>query len=56
MTEVAGDFCQISRATNDSLELTCDGLVFRPGGVKDSHPLNTTENGDKRQHLGLLGS
>ena len=29
--------------------LTCDGLVSRPGGVNDSHPLNTTETGDKCQ-------
>ena len=27
--------------------LTCDGLVSRPGGVNDSHPLNTTETRDK---------
>ena len=30
-------------------ELTCDGLVSLPGGVKDSHPLNITETGDERQ-------
>ena len=29
--------------------LTCDGLVSRPGGVNDSHPLNTTETGDKHR-------
>ena len=29
--------------------LTCDGLVSCPGGVNDSHPLNTTETGDKRR-------
>ena len=29
--------------------LNCDGLVFRPGGVQDSHLLNTTETGDKHQ-------
>ena len=27
-------------------DLTCDGLVSHPGGVKDSHPLNTTETRD----------
>ena len=26
---------------------TCDRLVSRPGGIKDSHPLNNTETGDK---------
>ena len=26
--------------------LTCDGLVSHPGGVKDSHPLNTAETRD----------
>ena len=28
-------------------ELTCDKLVSRPGGVKESHSLNTTETGDE---------
>ena len=37
-------------------ELTCDGLMSRPGGVKDSHPLNTTETGDERRLHGPLGS
>ena len=27
-------------------ELTCDGLVSHPGGVKDPHLLNTTETGE----------
>ena len=36
-------------------ELTCDGLVSRPGKVKDSYPLNTAETGDKRRlHGGNL--
>ena len=26
------------------------GLVSRPGGVKDSHPPNTTETGDMHPH------
>ena len=30
--------------------------MSRPGGVKDSHPLNTTETGDKRRLHGPLGS
>ena len=33
-----------------------DELVSHPGGVKDSHPLNTTEIGDKRRLHGPLGS
>ena len=37
-------------------ELTCDGLVSHPGGVKDPHALNTTETGDKRRLYGPLGS
>ena len=37
-------------------ELTCDGLVYHPEGVKDSHPFNTRETGDKRRHHGPLGS
>ena len=36
-------------------ELTCDGLVCYPGGVKDSHPLNTTETGYKRRLHGPPG-
>ena len=35
-------------------ELTCDELVSRPGGVKDSHPFNTTETGDKSRLHGLV--
>ena len=35
--------------TKMSWELTCDGLVSHAGGVKDSHPLNITETGDKRR-------
>ena len=37
-------------------ELTCDGLVSHPGKVKDTHPLHTTETGDKRRLHGLLCS
>ena len=33
-------------STSICWELTCDGLVSHPGGVKDSDPLNTTETGD----------
>ena len=36
-------------STSVCWELTCDGLVSHPGEVKDSHPLNTTETGDKRR-------
>ena len=36
-------------STSMCWELTCDGLVSLPGGVKLSHPLNTTETGDKRR-------
>ena len=43
-------------STSICWELTCDGLVSRPGGVKESHPLNTTETGDKRRPHGPLGS
>ena len=52
-------------STNIFWELTCDGLVSRPGEVKDSHPLNTgdkeniRETGDKRgsmDHLACKGS
>ena len=42
--------------TSNWWELTWDGLVSHPGGVKDSHPLNTTETGDKRWLHGPLGS
>ena len=35
-------------STSICWELTCDGLASGPGGVKDSHPLNTTESGDER--------
>ena len=35
--------------------LTSNGLVSCPGEVKGSHPLNTTESGDKRQLHGPLG-
>ena len=34
----------------------CDELVSRPGGVKDSHPLNSRETGDKRWLHGPIGS
>ena len=43
-------------STSVCWELTCDGLVSCPGGVKDSYPLNTTETGDKRRLYGPLGS
>ena len=33
-----------------------DGLVSCPGGIKDSHPFNTTETGDKRRLHGPPGS
>ena len=36
-------------STSVSWKLTCVRSVFRPGEVKDSHPLNTTETGDKLQ-------
>ena len=35
---------------------SCNGLVSSPGGVKDSHPINTTETGDKCRLHGPLGS
>ena len=36
-------------------ELTCDGLVSRPRGVKDSHPLNTTLKREiSARSMGLL--
>ena len=35
--------------------LTCNGLVFHPGGVKD-FTKNTTETRDKRRLHGPLGS
>ena len=41
-------------STSICWELTCDGLVSHPGGIKDSHPLNTTETGDKRRLHGPL--
>ena len=36
-------------STSVCWKLTGDGLVSRPGEVKDSHLLNTTETGDKRE-------
>ena len=33
--------------TSACWEITCDGLMSHPGKVEDSHPHNTTENGDK---------
>ena len=46
-------------STSVCWELTCNGLVSRPGGVKDPHPLNTTVTGDKRRlsvgHLARKG-
>ena len=30
-------------------ELTCNGLVYHPGGAKDSYPLIITETGDKNR-------
>ena len=38
-------------STSTCWELTCDGLVSRKGGVKDSHPLNTAETRDKCRRL-----
>lgn len=29
--------------------LTCDGLVFHSQGVNNSHPLSTTETGNKHE-------
>ena len=43
-------------STSICWELTCDGLVSRLGGVKASHPLNTTETGYKRRLHWPLGS
>ena len=46
-------------STSVCFELTYDGLVaHRPGRIKDSQPLNTTETGDKRRllvHMALKG-
>ena len=36
--------------------LTCDGLVSCSGGVTDSHPVNTTEKGDKHWPYAPLGT
>ena len=36
-------------STSVCRELTCNGLVSHPGGVKESYPLNTTETGDKHR-------
>ena len=41
-------------STSICWELTSYGLVSHSGGVKDSHPLNTTETGDKRPLHGPL--
>ena len=36
-------------STSICWELTCDGLVSHPGGVKDSHPITlTTETGETK--------
>ena len=43
-------------STNICWELTGDGLVSRPGGVKDSHLFNTAGTGDKRRLHGPHGS
>ena len=43
-------------STSFCWELFCERLVSHPGGVKDSHLLNTTETGDKRRLHGPLGS
>ena len=40
-------------STSICWELTCDGLVSHPRGVKDSHLLNTTETGDKYRLLAI---
>ena len=34
-------------STSICWELTWNGLMSHPGGVKDSHPLKTTETGNK---------
>ena len=36
------------------LGLICAWSVSHPGGVKDSHPLNITETGDKRRAIWLV--
>ena len=41
-------------STSICWELTCDGLVSHPEGVKDFHLLNTTEIGDNRWLHGPL--
>ena len=41
-------------STSVCWELICDGLVSRAGGVKDFHPLNTTETEDKIRLHGRL--
>ena len=43
-------------STSACLELTFDGLVSRPGEVKDSNPLSTTETGDIRHLHWPIGS
>ena len=42
-------------STSICWELIYDGLVSRPGGVKDSRLLKTTETGDKHRLHGPLG-
>ena len=36
-------------STSVCWELTCDGLMSRPGRVKDFHPLNTMKTGDRNR-------
>ena len=43
-------------STSICWELTCDGLVSHPEGVKDSHLLTTTETGDRHRLHGPPGS
>lgn len=40
---------QLKLGTGFLWGLTCDGLVSHIGGVNDSHPLSTTETGDKHR-------
>ena len=48
----------LQMSTSVCWELTCNGLVSRPGGVKDSHSLNTTKpeiRAGSMSHLALKG-
>ena len=47
---------QLSMSTSIAGELTCNGLVSCPGRVIGSHPLSTTESGDRHRPCEPLGS